>query len=142
MIERNLKVGDALIVKGNRVVLLTKKTKKYWYYFLDGHTARISAEKLWNYIDFGDNHHKVHYNGSLKNRHRHRTGRTLDLHGEAHETASERIRQYLNFVELPTSVITGDSGKMKKIVCTIVKEYGWKCKADPSNAGRILITEK
>lgn len=129
-------------MKGNRVVLLTKKTKKYWYYYLDGHSARISDEKLWNYIDFGENHRKVHYNGTTKNRHRKRKGRTLDLHGVSHAKADDQIRKYLNFIELPTNIITGESKKMKDAVRTVVTEYGWSCHEDPTNPGKIIIVEK
>lgn len=68
---------------------------------------------------------------------------SLDLHGTRHEKAEEKARRFLNFVELPCQVITGNSSKMKAIVYSIVKEYGWSChEKDCYNYGTLIITEK
>ena len=142
MLKKNLKVGDALIVKGNRVVIFTKKTKKYWYYLLDGRNCRISDANLWDYIDHENNYSKVHYGSCTKRRKNKRKGRKLDLHGVRHSEVEERVRKYLNFVELPTSIITGDSSKMKEEVLRIVEEYGWSTSTLPGSFGELIITEK
>jgi len=141
MLERNLKIGDALIVKGNRVVLLTKKTKKYWYYFLDGQEGRVKEENLWNYIDAKDNYLKVHYGAPIKNRKRRRKQRVLDLHGFKHNEVDEKIRKFLNFATLPAQIITGKSTKMKGIAKAIIEEYGYLCDLTPGPAGRLLVAE-
>ena len=51
----------------------------------------------------------------------------LDLHGERHQEVDEKVRKFLNFVELPCHIITGNSPEMKRIVETVVCEYGWSC---------------
>ena len=40
----------------------------------------------------------------------------LDLHGTRHAEAGEKIRTFLNFVDLPCQIVTGNSPKMKSIV--------------------------
>ena len=65
---------------------------------------------------------------------------SLDLHGVRHHKAEEKIRQFLNFVDLPCQVITGNSPSMKKIVKTIVTEYEWVCYEKSSyNYGTLII---
>ena len=67
----------------------------------------------------------------------------LDLHGVKHDKASDRIRQFLNFVDLPCEIVTGNSSKMKEIVRTIVKEYNWECyEKDNFNYGTLIINER
>ena len=79
----------------------------------------------------------------MNRRRKKRTMRTLDLHGVRHEKAEEKIRQFLNFVELPCDIITGDSSKMKEIVSNIVEEYGWVCRrADDWNTGSLVVVEE
>lgn len=67
----------------------------------------------------------------------------LDLHGISHSLAENEIRKYLNFIELPCEVITGDSQKMKSILKEIVIEYGWFCyEKDSYNNGAFIVVEK
>ena len=65
---------------------------------------------------------------------------TLDLHGTRHQEADEKVRKFLNFVELPCYIITGNSHEMKNIVKSIVKEYEWYChEKDSYNHGTLVI---
>lgn len=67
---------------------------------------------------------------------------TLDLHGTRHHKADEKTRRFLNFVELPCEIITGNSPEMKSIVRSVVREYGWKCyEKDNYNYGTLIIVE-
>ena len=68
---------------------------------------------------------------------------SLDLHGTKHSKADEKTRMFLNFVELPCEIITGNSPRMKKIVKNIVFEYGWRCyEKDSYNFGTLIIVER
>jgi hypothetical protein len=66
----------------------------------------------------------------------------LDLHGKKHHQVDEEIRRFLNFVELPCQIITGNSSTMKRMTKDIVKEYGWLCRErDSYNYGTLIIME-
>lgn len=68
---------------------------------------------------------------------------SLDLHGTRHHQVDEKIRRFLNFAELPCEIITGNSPDMKKIVKSVVKEYGWfYYDKDLYNYGTLIIMEK
>ena len=68
--------------------------------------------------------------------------KSLDLHGTKHQKADEKVRKFLNFVDLPCQIITGNSSKMKDIVRFVVEEYGWKCyEKDKYNSGTLIIVE-
>ncbi len=68
---------------------------------------------------------------------------SLDLHGTRHQDADDRTRQFLNFVDLPCLIVTGNSQQMKDIIRNIVQEYGWKCREkDSYNHGTLIIMEK
>ena len=66
----------------------------------------------------------------------------LDLHGVYHTAAEEKTRRFLNFINLPCQIITGNSKEMKSIVNKIVKEYGWVCyEQDMYNYGTLVVME-
>ncbi len=68
---------------------------------------------------------------------------TLDLHGIRHHQADEMIRSFLNFIDLPCQIITGNSPKMKNIVKNIVEDYSWFCyEKDSYNRGTLVIIER
>ena len=68
---------------------------------------------------------------------------TLDLHGVRHHQADEIVRSFLNFIELPCQIVTGNSPRMRDIVKNIVQEYEWFCyEKDSYNYGTLIITEK
>ena len=67
----------------------------------------------------------------------------LDLHGTSHRDADDKTRLFLNFVELPCQIITGNSPEMKTIVKKVIKEYGWICyEKDSYNYGALVVTEE
>ena len=68
---------------------------------------------------------------------------TLDLHGVRHHQVDEITRSFLNFIELPCQIITGNSPKMKSIVKKVIEEYEWFCyEKDNYNYGTLVITER
>ena len=67
----------------------------------------------------------------------------LDLHGTRHSAADEKIRMFLNFVDLPCQIVTGNSGEMKIIAEEIVREYDWHCyEMNSYNYGTLIVLEK
>ena len=140
-IELNLRPGDGIIGR-NKFALLYRQTKKYWFYYMEGKSCRIGKASLWRAIDTISSDLSVHAGSSLKYRRKQRKMRTLDLHGVRHGSADDKIRQFLNFVELPCEIITGDSSKMKRIVEIIVKEYEWSCHEKMCALGILVVTEK
>jgi len=67
---------------------------------------------------------------------------TLDLHGMRHHKADEAVRSFLNYVNLPCQIITGNSPQMKQIVKKVIEEYEWFChEKDSYNYGTLIITE-
>jgi DNA-nicking Smr family endonuclease len=68
---------------------------------------------------------------------------TLDLHGTRHHQVDDVVRSFLNFVNLPCQIVTGNSPEMKNIVKKVVEEYEWFCyEKDSYNHGTLIITEK
>jgi hypothetical protein len=68
---------------------------------------------------------------------------TLDLHGKRHKLIDEEVRRFLNFVDLPCEIITGNSEEMKEIVREVVEQYGWHCYEKNSyNHGVLTIVDK
>mgnify|MGYP001809232319 FL=1 len=67
----------------------------------------------------------------------------LDLHGVKHQQVDEVVRSFLNFIDLPCEIITGNSEQMKDIVRNVVDEYEWFCyEKDSYNYGTLTIVEK
>ena len=67
----------------------------------------------------------------------------LDLHGVKHEMADNVVRSFLNFIDLPCEIITGNSPYMREIVTKVVKEYEWFCHEKNSyNYGSLIIVER
>ena len=136
-----LRKGD-LIATNEGAGIITKTTKGYIYYLYKGHICKTSKENLWEYNDLATRKLEIKY-GSMKRRKKKRTMRTLDLHGVKHEDVDEKVRKFLNFVELPCNIITGKSPEMKKIVEDIVIEYEWSFhEKDSWNTGTLVVTEK
>ncbi len=68
---------------------------------------------------------------------------TLDLHGIKHHKVDEITRGFLNFIDLPCQIITGNSEQMKTIVKNVVREYEWFChEKDSYNHGTLVIIER
>ena len=134
-----IRKGD-MIISQDRVGVVTKTTPRYIYYYLSGQVARVKKESVWHYYDTSS-HVTIKF-GKKSNRRKQRRMRTLDLHGTKHEKVDEKIRKFLNFVELPCKIVTGNSDKMKLIVKSVVNEYGWDCKIlDDYNTGTLVVVE-
>ena len=68
---------------------------------------------------------------------------TLDLHGVRHQRVDEITRVFLNFIDLPCQIVTGNSPHMKEIVKRIVEEYEWFCyEKDSYNHGTLVVVER
>jgi len=142
MIRHNLRKGDLLVSNFGRVGILTKKTKKYWYYFSEGSEARISEKRLWSHIDRRVQPLQVKFGSSMKRRREQKKNRTLDLHGVRMKDVEEKVKSFLNWAELPVSIVTGNSTAMKDEVKKIVDEYEWSCHESPYNNGEIIVREQ
>ena len=138
MRKEGIRPGDLLIGRKPKLALLVKQTKGYYYFKIDGQIVRASKDRVWRHIDVGD--FKVMSSGHRRKKKR--KGRILDLHGTKHADVDEKVRQFLNFVELPCTVITGDSSQMKDLVKKVVEEYGWNQRDSYSNYGEVIIEEK
>ena len=67
---------------------------------------------------------------------------TLDLHGMRYHQVDEVTRSFLNFIDLPCQIITGNSEQMKTIVKNVVEEYEWFCyEKDSYNHGTLVVVE-
>ena len=68
---------------------------------------------------------------------------TLDLHMTRHASADNKVREFLNFADLPARIITGKSRQMRQIVIAIVKEYEYSYNFESAhNFGALIIEEK
>ena len=68
---------------------------------------------------------------------------TLDLHMTRHAAVDDKVREFLNFAELPARIITGKSRQMRQIVVAIVEEYEYSCDFESAhNFGALIIEEK
>ena len=67
----------------------------------------------------------------------------LDLHGIKHSEAKAHIECFIYQNELPISIITGNSSRMKSILFDILRKEGlYGYYLDASNLGKIFITEE
>ena len=139
-IEYVLRPGDAVVVPDMGMGVLTKSTRRYWYYYFQETACKVRKEKLWTNIDRGKI--QIAYGSTLKRRRKKRKDRALDLHGYKHHEVEEVTRKFLNFVELPCRIVTGNSSKMKARVRSVVYEYGWKCREESDlNPGTLIVME-
>ena len=120
--QYTIRKGDAITTAAG-VGIITKKTKNYYYYFFNGHISRIKKSSLWRHLDQRTDVGLKY--GGMKYRRKQKKDRTLHLHMGRHNKVEEKVRSFLNFVELPCTIITGKSEKMQHIVKQIVSEYGW-----------------
>mgnify|MGYP006453111789 CR=1 FL=1 len=68
--------------------------------------------------------------------------RTLDLHAVRHLDVEETICKFLNWVEPPCRIITGNSEKMRSIARKKIKEYGFSCYNESAyNHGSLIVVE-
>lgn len=142
MQKLNLRKGDLVIAPQRALVaVLLKQTRKFWYYYLNGQECRIEKGKLWNRLD-SKPALVVKFGSTMKRRKTQPKWRTLDLHGVRHADVEEKLRRFLNWVEMPTRIITGNSVHMKSMVEKIVLEYGWFCRESVDGPGQLIVEEK
>jgi len=136
-----LRPGDLIIAGNKMVAIITKVTPTFVYYILEGNEGRVYKSTLWEAYDTREDLDFKH--GSMKRRRKQRKMRVLDLHGHKHENVDEHLRKFLNFVELPCKIITGNSDAMKAFVKAVVSEYEWDCHEESSyNTGTLVVVEK
>tara|TARA_R100001510_G_C7646836_1_gene204157 strand:- start:402 stop:824 length:423 start_codon:yes stop_codon:yes gene_type:complete len=134
-----LRPGDMVTAAANTAVI-TKVTPNYLYYYLHGRISRVRKTAVWEAYDLRSDV-SLHY-GTSTNRRRQKRMRHLDLHGINHQKADDEIRKFLNFVELPCKIVTGNSDAMKKFVEAVVLEYGWQCHEESAaNPGTLIVIE-
>jgi hypothetical protein len=69
--------------------------------------------------------------------------KTLDLHETKHADVEETVARFLNWVEVPCRIITGNSGRMKNIVEKMVDKYGYSCYNESAfNFGSFIIVDQ
>tara|TARA_Y100000114_G_C11748410_1_gene322890 strand:- start:10 stop:441 length:432 start_codon:yes stop_codon:yes gene_type:complete len=137
-----IKKGDLIFNSVTKKTCLVTKTTEHFYYYIFSNCDQVNRSSLWRTWHNIDRDLSGISYGKMKNRKKQRKIRTLDLHGIKHEKADELIRQFLNFVELPCTIITGNSKKMKEIVSSIVDEYDWICGPKSENSGSLTVMEK
>jgi len=135
-----LRKGDMITAAANSGII-TKTTPKYVYYFMKGHVSRVKKSTIWEHYDTKDSV-SLSY-GTKSRRRQQRRMRSLDLHNTYHENVEEKVKSFLNFVELPCKIITGNSDQMKHLVNRVVQEYGWDCHIENEyNPGTLMVVEK
>ena len=68
--------------------------------------------------------------------------KTLDLHMIRHTIADDRVREFLNFADLPVRIVTGKSKQMRDIATTIIKEYEYDFYFESAhNFGALIVCE-
>jgi len=135
-----IRKGD-LITAGTAHAVVIKTTQAYIYYILNSHKAKVKKKTLWNAYDTRKDV-EIHY-GNTKHRRLQRKMRTLSLLGVKYEKVDDEIRKFLNFVQLPCMIITGNSGPMKGFARGVAAEYKWACREElPGTPGTMIITEE
>ena len=67
----------------------------------------------------------------------------LDLHGLNYDDAEIEIENFILTVDLPATIITGNSIGMRKITKEVIDRHGMQLfQNDPSNFGSFVILEK
>lgn len=68
---------------------------------------------------------------------------TLDLHHLPHEEVASKVIEFINFLDPPFRIITGNSDTMRKIVIDIVENYNWSYHKEYfQNYGCLIIMDK
>ena len=60
-----------------------------------------------------------------------------------HASADDKVRDFLNFAELPARIITGKSQEMRNIAISIIREYGYDFDFENAyNFGALIVNER
>jgi predicted restriction endonuclease len=69
--------------------------------------------------------------------------KTLDLHGDSHESVEQKVHTFVFNNELPVKIVTGKSEAMRKIVLDTVSTLGYHSHYERLiNEGSLIITEQ
>jgi hypothetical protein len=69
--------------------------------------------------------------------------KTLDLHGDSHESVEQKVHTFVFNNELPVKIVTGKSEKMREIVVDTVSTLGYHSHYERlTNDGCLVITEQ
>ena len=67
---------------------------------------------------------------------------TLDLHMTRHTLVDDKVREFLNFAELPVRIVTGKSKKMRDLTIAVIKEYEYEfCFESARNFGALIVSD-
>lgn len=67
----------------------------------------------------------------------------LDLHGMSHTCAAQAVEEFIMLNDLPISIITGNSVKMKKVVREILERNNLTAYyLNPNNLGKLLVCKE
>ena len=68
--------------------------------------------------------------------------KTLDLHMTRHAYAEDKVREFLNFAELPVRIVTGKSKQMREIAANVIKEYEYEFYFESAyNFGALIVCD-
>jgi len=65
----------------------------------------------------------------------------IDLHGVKHLDVERSLMTAITQGEFPLVIITGNSRRMKELVCQIVTRFDLTARESFSNSGRLVIEE-
>lgn len=122
MIEEryNVKPGD-MILTDIGTGFLVRETRAYWFYLFKTRMNRIKKTHLWQMIDCGNIN--IKYAEGKKYRRIQKRFRTLDLRDAPPEDVESRFDEFINFVNLPCSIVFGsDSLSKVKLVVERINE--------------------
>jgi len=68
--------------------------------------------------------------------------KTLDLHLTRHAKADDKVREFLNFAELPVRIVTGKSKRMRDIATAVILEYDYEFYFESAhNFGALIVCD-
>tara|TARA_B100000902_G_scaffold386095_1_gene428294 strand:+ start:2233 stop:2670 length:438 start_codon:yes stop_codon:yes gene_type:complete len=116
----NVKPGD-MILTDIGAGFLVRETRAYWFYLFKTRMNRIKKTHLWQMIDCGNIN--IKYAEGKKYRRIQKRFRTLDLRNTPLSDIESRFDEFINFVNLPCSVVFGrDSLSKVKLVVEKIDE--------------------
>jgi hypothetical protein len=65
--------------------------------------------------------------------------KSLDLHGLKHEEVDRIVENFVLLNEPPSTVITGISSVMQKLVIDVLKRHNISYQVNPWNIGQIIV---
>ncbi len=112
MIEKryNVKPGD-IVVTSMGSGFLTRETRSYWFYLFNNRINKIKKSHFWQMVDCGLL--ELQYAENKKYRRMQKRYRTLDARNLDVNNIEKEFEDFINFVNLPCSVVFGPTGREK-----------------------------